>query len=337
MGNCVSNSKFQLENNALSYNTDNGKSTKFRRDCKAYLFNKKECLEFDSTSGKKNKMKKAKSKEVFRVIEGRKYHNFQDVHYFLPCDNEEIDRLTNEHFLIKCLWGRNFFSPIENLLLQGNIRILDVGCGSGTWMLEMATTFPSSFYGIDVSAIYPDTIKPQNTNFINTNILRGLPFSDSKFDYIHHRFLLHSIPDRPFKRLVLPELLRVTGFGGFLEFVEADIECINAGPLLQNLASEYAQFLGSKGITLKPIDIGDLLVKTGSIKNIRHLQHIIPMGKRAGTLGNLAAENQCRIWKSLQSVLAPFMNYTKEEYGKMVDTIFTTEINEYESCILMHR
>ncbi|CAG8615594.1 13497_t:CDS:2, partial [Ambispora leptoticha] len=283
MGNCVSqNSKLPFELD-IDYDPGNGSS---HRDSNAQPAHKQaSSIQRNGTIGKKNKAVQANSREFVRVIGDRKFHNFQDVHYYLPCDNEETDRLSNEHFLVKNLWGRNFFSPIENLLLQGNIKILDVGCGSGTWMLEMATLFPSSFYGIDISRMYPSAIKPRNTEFINANILRGLPF------------------------------------GGFLEFVESDIECINAGPLLRKLTNEFISFLETKGITLKPIDIGSLLA-TRDVKNIQHLQQIIPMGKRAGALGILAAENQHQIWRSLQST---FINYSKEEYIRMIDNIFSTE------------
>lgn len=69
-------------------------------------------------------------------------------------------------------------------------RVLDIACGNGTWVLEMATEFPESeFYGIDILANYPTTVKPANTFFCQCDILnpKGLPYPDNYFDYIHIR------------------------------------------------------------------------------------------------------------------------------------------------------
>jgi ubiquinone/menaquinone biosynthesis C-methylase UbiE len=71
-------------------------------------------------------------------------------------------------------------------------RVLDVACGSGVWVLEMATAFPDSeFYGIDFACIYPNTIKPPNTNFHQCDITdpQGFPYPDEYFDYIHMRLV----------------------------------------------------------------------------------------------------------------------------------------------------
>lgn len=69
-------------------------------------------------------------------------------------------------------------------------RVLDIACGNGAWVLEMATEFPNSqFYGVDIVASYPTTVKPANTYFSQCDILssNGLPYPDEYFDYIHIR------------------------------------------------------------------------------------------------------------------------------------------------------
>ena len=71
---------------------------------------------------------------------------------------------------------------------QGSVppRVLDIACGSGIWILEMASEFPhAQFYGIDLSKIYPADIKPPNTQFVQGDVLNGLPYADSYFDYVH--------------------------------------------------------------------------------------------------------------------------------------------------------
>jgi ubiquinone/menaquinone biosynthesis C-methylase UbiE len=103
------------------------------------------------------------------------------------------------------LFGTNFSAPVKDLLSMKQYkrksdsswvqdipppRVLDIACGNGTWILEMATEFPESqFYGIDIAASYPHTVKPANAFFSQCDVLQtnGLPFPENYFDYIHMR------------------------------------------------------------------------------------------------------------------------------------------------------
>lgn len=103
--------------------------------------------------------------------------------------------------MYKHIFGSNFSAPVKDLLLQPKRdsrgssqwiqeppRVLDIACGNGAWVLEMATEFPNSqFYGIDIVASYPTTVKPANTIFSQCDVLLGLPYPDEYFDYIHIR------------------------------------------------------------------------------------------------------------------------------------------------------
>lgn len=54
----------------------------------------------------------------------------------------------------------------------------------------MAETYPASqFYGVDVSSVFPQTIKPANCHFEISNIGERLPFPDNYFDFVHQRLL----------------------------------------------------------------------------------------------------------------------------------------------------
>jgi SAM-dependent methyltransferase len=76
-------------------------------------------------------------------------------------------------------------------MLEEGITVLDSGCGPATWTFEMGETFPSSkFYGIDVSCVFPEDIKPANVEFAISNIAKHIPYPNNTFDYIHQRLLL---------------------------------------------------------------------------------------------------------------------------------------------------
>ena len=92
-------------------------------------------------------------------------------------DSMAIDRVHSHHYLLKHIWDGNFSSPIQPLLESGMVDALEIKCGPGTWILDMATEYSvCSFTGIDVIQIFPSEIKPKNTNFVLANQPDHLPF-----------------------------------------------------------------------------------------------------------------------------------------------------------------
>lgn len=55
----------------------------------------------------------------------------------------------------------------------------------------MSETYPQSkFCGVDVSFVFPETIKPTNVELLIANIAKQIPYPDNTFDYIHQRLLV---------------------------------------------------------------------------------------------------------------------------------------------------
>jgi hypothetical protein len=71
---------------------------------------------------------------------------------FPSFNDDEFESFNVEHYLFRFQWQSNFSSPIEQNLLSGGVKVLDVGCGTGTWILDMAREYhPSNIYiGIDI-------------------------------------------------------------------------------------------------------------------------------------------------------------------------------------------
>ncbi|KAG9289505.1 hypothetical protein G9A89_001277 [Geosiphon pyriformis] len=150
------------------------------------------------------------------------YNRLPSAKYDLPHDDEEIDRNNFHHYMIRAKTGTLFEAPIHEKLREGCI-ILDVGCGPGTWILEMAAEYPnSSFVGFDIAKIYPQQIKPKNVQFYQANVLEGIKFPEEHFDYVHMRFLILGIPQRSWPS-VIDELIRVTKPGGWIELAEPEL------------------------------------------------------------------------------------------------------------------
>lgn len=150
--------------------------------------------------------------------------------YVLTQDNDEQDRMVAQHYLLRTAFNADYSSPIKSSLQKG-IVVLDVGCGNGTWTMEMSTAYPkSTFIGIDQSAFYPKDIKPRNCHFRSCGSLSvqpSLPFPDNSIDYIYQRDLNWGLTGQTWQPLLL-EYQRILKPGGWIEFVEPDLETQNS-------------------------------------------------------------------------------------------------------------
>ncbi|RIA91331.1 hypothetical protein C1645_822183 [Glomus cerebriforme] len=70
---------------------------------------------------------------------------------------ENLDRQHFNHFFRKHTFGTNFSAPIGRRLAQGG-KVLDVGCGPGTWLLDLAHEYKhTKFVGVDIEpTVYPN-------------------------------------------------------------------------------------------------------------------------------------------------------------------------------------
>lgn len=108
-------------------------------------------------------------------------------------------------------------------------QILDIGCGPGGWVLEVAHTYPKAeIAGIDISTTmisYANararTQNLNNASFEVMDITKPLAFSDNTFDFINDRFLSGSVRRNQWNA-VLSECFRITKPGGIMRMTELD-------------------------------------------------------------------------------------------------------------------
>ncbi|RUP11968.1 hypothetical protein BC936DRAFT_139909 [Jimgerdemannia flammicorona] len=252
-------------------------------------------------------------KPKFRWDDGRRFHDVEGAAYTLPNDEEEIDRNFRApvHELLTegaKLWPSNLDDGAEKVRLNQPAKIIIHG-------QELAYDYPiSQFYGVDISHVFPDTIKPPNCHFQIANVLDGLPFPDNTFDYVNQRMLTFAIKENEWPSLIT-EILRVTKPNGWVEFLEFDLQSYNRGPL------------NTEG--LKPTrKLDRFLVKAGVV-NVAKDWVSIPLNW-GGRLGQLFYDDVREVLISFRPYLTKVTGLSNEEYDAKIKASLE-ECKEYKT------
>ncbi|PFH46520.1 hypothetical protein AMATHDRAFT_69619 [Amanita thiersii Skay4041] len=109
------------------------------------------------------------------------------------------------------------------------IRALDLGCGTGSWILNAAKVWKDcQFVGLDIVPLHPDLQQiglpdlAARITWVQANFLEKLPFPDDEFDYVHVKRISLGVPEDKWDSL-LEEITRVMKPGGAFELIEEDL------------------------------------------------------------------------------------------------------------------
>ncbi|KAG2225913.1 hypothetical protein INT45_006609 [Circinella minor] len=252
----------------------------------------------------------------YTMEEGRKFMIAPGLPYRMVCDDDESDRLIILHFLLKYAFNGNAIAPINDILTQAILcnrtknkrpQIVDVGCGPGTWVLEMATEFPNAdFHGVDISPQFPSTIKPSNAFFKQQNILDGLPYPDNSIDYLHVQLMLTSLTQEQVLKL-LGDIMRVLKPNGYVELRDVEYRVQRPGPVTDALINQKLYDFFDKSYNIK-FDLSHrmstlLMVSCnqqsdGGFVDVHQEKVTIPLGW-GGQLGEIHSQNLHAYLKSL--------------------------------------
>ncbi|CAG8727959.1 3557_t:CDS:2, partial [Dentiscutata erythropus] len=246
----------------------------------------------------------------FRYIDGRRYHNAENIVYHLPNDENETDRLHTQHFLLRYIWQSNFSAPVEHILSKPGAKVLDIG-------------YPLiNVVGLDISPYQPTQIKPRNFEFIKANAQEGLPFDDNTFDFVFQRFLFigYTIEKWPY---IINEIVRVLKPGGFVELCEPS-NVFDGGPATQRLWNYgEAELLRKQG--------GDFDVYQKLEKYLQDQEQLVNIKKEVkqsyfGTkhnnleLSKVNVGNAINALVSLKPILTKTLQASDKEYDELVKT-----------------
>jgi len=123
-------------------------------------------------------------------------------------------------------------------------RVLDVGCGTGNWLIETAKTYPgiSILVGVDISGRMIEYAQAQavaqqvddRVQFHTMDVLRVLEFPTGFFDLVNQRFATSYLRTWDWSKL-LQEYQRILQPGGIIRLTEGDISIETNSPALSQL------------------------------------------------------------------------------------------------------
>ncbi|KAG0300711.1 hypothetical protein BGZ98_008965 [Dissophora globulifera] len=198
--------------------------------------------------------------------------------------------------------------------------------------MEMANEFPdATITGIDMSAVFPTTIIPDNCQFIQHNILKPLPFPDNTFDFVYQRLLILGLTPAEWVQVV-KELERVAKPGGWIELVEADGHGGNNGPYSAKIWRWLEQALWTLGVNIRITQDPGLvtILKEANVVNIHQDVLKLPTGDHGGKVGKLLQENEQSFWSAIAPMVIHGANVDKEDYDEAL-RMAEIEVEEYKS------
>ncbi len=140
----------------------------------------------------------------------------------------ELLRLTLQSHMITTAMGGVLSEQSDAGIFR---HVLDVGCGTGGWMLEAAETYPEmNLVGIDINPLMIDYSRTQaktqglenRVEFHVMDALKKLEFPENSFDLVNLRFGASFVRTWEWPNLLL-EMQRVVRPGGIIRLTDCEI------------------------------------------------------------------------------------------------------------------
>lgn len=156
------------------------------------------------------------------VENGREYHGYRRGMYLYPCDQEEQNRMDCMHALFREARRKRLHE--YPLVSYGEPpRVLDLGCGTGLWCMDMATEYPDAeIWGMDLANIQPEQILPNIRFRVPRDYESPWNLGEDSFDLIHLRLGCGSVSN--WNEVYSSTFRHLKPRTGRFEQVEIDIE-----------------------------------------------------------------------------------------------------------------
>ena len=238
----------------------------------------------------------------------------------------EMARLINQERLLTRVMGGVF--P-EHFDLSHVSHILDIGCGPGGWVLDVAfENAKINVVGIDISQqmveyarAHAEAQGMNNASFQVMNALESLAFDDNSFDVVNARYI-HAFMMKTSWTPVMQEIMRILRPGGRVLLTEGEWSISNSpafekmGAMLTHVGTVTGRSFSPDGrhIGITPM-LGRFLRDAGFV-DIQRKAHVLDFSAGAEDYGNTYQDLMAGL-KLLEPFLVLAKVTTEEEFEEL--------------------
>jgi ubiquinone/menaquinone biosynthesis C-methylase UbiE len=253
--------------------------------------------------------------------------------YFIDSQSAaEMARLMDfDRYLTKAMGG-----PIEERTDYNNVhRILDIACGPGGWVLDLAFAHPEiDMFGIDInrSAIsyaqsQAEAQELNNATFRSMNAVEPLDFPDEYFDLVNARSIVAFMPPARWPEF-LQDCKRILRHGGTLRLTEGEWSITNK-PAMAKLNGLLMKAMQMAGLSFSPngrhfgaIPVIGHFLKNADFQDIDKRAHVVDYS--AGMEANPIVYNDAKVFYQLiQPFIVNMRLATQEEVEQLYQQALT--------------
>jgi ubiquinone/menaquinone biosynthesis C-methylase UbiE len=246
-----------------------------------------------------------------------------------PIDTESGETMTWLLNLDKILTNGLEGTLAERPDLSGITAILDLGCGPGGWVLEVAREHPDiRVSGIDISRSMTQFAQAQatsrgygNASFMVMDVKQPLGFEDASFDLVNERTLFGVMAPGEWPQL-LAECKRILRPGGIIRLTELEMP-VTTSPALNELwrITARAFYEAGRSFSVDGQHIGitpvlKRLLRDAGFQNVNHQGHVIDI-----SAGTTDFEGFFRHFVYIVELLKPFRlrarGVTEQEHDRL--------------------
>ncbi|KAL7905941.1 S-adenosyl-L-methionine-dependent methyltransferase [Trichoderma velutinum] len=259
--------------------------------------------------------------------------------YILPNNQQEIERMKNQHEWMKGSFGGLIKAPID--FQRKNQKILDSATADGTWLCDVSSLFPpdAELVGFDIAPeLYPPSESlPSNVSLVLGDLSQELPSQwTMHFDLVHQRFIFPSFSVAVIEKFV-ERLTQCVKPGGWIQFVEpaANENVSGPGPsafaTLHQIADLFMQCPNPKEVILSQ------LTKIGFINiNVQTLDIVIGKFQDNRELDIRGRKSMRAAYNNMYPKTSPESLSMSKEDWEALPTQFNEDLETYRTAIRHH-
>jgi len=207
-----------------------------------------------------------------------------------------LDALLHQYFLQ--IQGGSLYP--ERIPVSTMERVLDIGCGGGEWIFELAKRSPKlHMYGIDANeeALHQAKIRRnihglRQIELRHMDLLHGLPIPDKYVDFVHMRRFSRFVRPDSWPNII-EECVRVLRPNGWLTIVELEL-CEISSPAVMTLhhsalqaRAQLGRSLDASGMTLGVAQrLYGMMLDVG-LDEVNYELHTVDLGFMGGTTARI--------------------------------------------------